>query len=363
MDNGSSLKALSSPVILCREETVPVFPKKPSERPKSQYLCSLQVQQSTVAGRPCLNSSGPCHPSRGLTGALTGWLNGKERGQVTDIPHVGEHSSWGLLESEREFAQRYYNPFRGLSTMTASQASGKPGRKISSVLPHRGLTRTTPSEWPVTMTFCVSHSFISDTQQQTICWLLPVNVFTLTIGFPLMLHTWIYVPAQDTMSPWEGKTTSSLSLLPSHRILGSEAKWIFGLALKKPCRSWTGEWGNFSACWPENTTRAEWPLKEFTVQELPQSRWSHMETKAGALPCSQLTPQCTAESRLAPQRAACSPRRWHTTLLPPILYKIYVHLSSRGRNPPPLNFTKQIQSPDRSVSPSSINKDERLVTL
>lgn len=51
------------------------------------------------------------------------------------------------------------------------------------------------------MTFCVSHSFISDTQQQTICWLLPVNVFTLTIGFPLMLHTWIYVPAQDTMSP------------------------------------------------------------------------------------------------------------------------------------------------------------------
>lgn len=67
------------------------------------------------------------------------------------------------------------------------------------------LTRTTPSECPVTMTFCVSHSFISDTQQQTICWLLPVNVFTLTIGFPLMLHTWIYVPAQDTMSPWEGR--------------------------------------------------------------------------------------------------------------------------------------------------------------
>lgn len=51
------------------------------------------------------------------------------------------------------------------------------------------------------MTFCVSHSFISDMQQQTICWLRPVNVFTLTMGFPLMLHTWMYVPAQDTMSP------------------------------------------------------------------------------------------------------------------------------------------------------------------
>lgn len=55
------------------------------------------------------------------------------------------------------------------------------------------------------MTFCVSHSFISDTQQHMICWLLPVNVFTLTTGFPLMLHTWMYVPAQDTMSPWKAK--------------------------------------------------------------------------------------------------------------------------------------------------------------
>lgn len=31
------------------------------------------------------------------------------------------------------------------------------------------VTLTTPSECPVTMTFCVSHSFISDTQQHRIC--------------------------------------------------------------------------------------------------------------------------------------------------------------------------------------------------
>lgn len=75
------------------------------------------------------------------------------------------------------------------------------------------LTRTTPSECPVTMTFWVSHSFISDMQQQTICWLLPVNVFTLTMGFPLMLHTWMYVPAQDTMSPWGGETEWGFAVL------------------------------------------------------------------------------------------------------------------------------------------------------
>ena len=132
---------------------------------------------------------------------------------------------------------------------TAPRASGKPGQLTPRVFPHRELTRTTPSECPVTMTFCVSHSFISDTQQQTICWLLPVNVFTLTIGFPLMLHTWIYVPAQDTMSPWEGKTTSSLSLLPSYHILVSEAKWIFGLALKKPFKFFDGWCGISEVAW------------------------------------------------------------------------------------------------------------------
>lgn len=63
------------------------------------------------------------------------------------------------------------------------------------------VTLTTPSEWPVTMTFCVSHSFISDKQQQKICWLRPVKVLALEMGLPLMLHTWMYVPAQDTISP------------------------------------------------------------------------------------------------------------------------------------------------------------------
>lgn len=53
----------------------------------------------------------------------------------------------------------------------------------------RELTLTTPSECPVTMTFCVSHSFISDTQQQRICWLRPVKVLALAMGLPLMLHT------------------------------------------------------------------------------------------------------------------------------------------------------------------------------
>ena len=53
------------------------------------------------------------------------------------------------------------------------------------------LTRTTPSECPVTMTFWVSHSFISDTKQHIICWLRPVKVFTLAVGLPLMLHTWM----------------------------------------------------------------------------------------------------------------------------------------------------------------------------
>lgn len=69
------------------------------------------------------------------------------------------------------------------------------------------VTLTTPSECPVTMTFCVSHSFISDTQQHRICWLRPVKVLALAIGLPLMLHTWMYVPAQDTISPYANTHT------------------------------------------------------------------------------------------------------------------------------------------------------------
>ncbi len=53
------------------------------------------------------------------------------------------------------------------------------------------ITLTTPSECPVTITFCVSQSFISEMQQQRICWLRPVKVLALAMGLPLMLHTWM----------------------------------------------------------------------------------------------------------------------------------------------------------------------------
>lgn len=75
------------------------------------------------------------------------------------------------------------------------------------------VTLTTPSECPVTMTFCVSHSFISDTQQHRICWLRPVKVLALAMGLPLILHTWMYVPAHDTTSPYTNINTSAAWLL------------------------------------------------------------------------------------------------------------------------------------------------------
>lgn len=63
------------------------------------------------------------------------------------------------------------------------------------------------------MTFCMSHSFISDIQQHRICWLRPVKVLALEMGLPLMLHTWMYVPAQDTMSPYTGTDRHTCILL------------------------------------------------------------------------------------------------------------------------------------------------------
>lgn len=69
------------------------------------------------------------------------------------------------------------------------------------------VTLTTPSECPVTITFWVSHSFISETQQHRICWLRPVKVLALAMGLPLMLHMCMYVPAHDTISPYTNINT------------------------------------------------------------------------------------------------------------------------------------------------------------
>lgn len=96
-------------------------------------------------------------------------------------------------------------------------------------------TLTTPSECPVTMTFCVSHSFISDTQQHRICWLRPVKVLALEMGLPLMLHTWMYVPAQDTMSPYTHRHThtriSSGNRCVALRTLDGWENWVFWLTV------------------------------------------------------------------------------------------------------------------------------------
>lgn len=74
--------------------------------------------------------------------------------------------------------------------------------KINTLWKKHKVTLTMPSECPVTITFCVSHSFISDTQQHRICWLRPVKVLALAMGLPLMLQIWMWVPAQDTISPY-----------------------------------------------------------------------------------------------------------------------------------------------------------------
>lgn len=132
--------------------------------------------------------------------ALTDQLSGQERGQSLTFPGSENTAAEACLNLSKSLLlipqPVQVSPHHG--QLHESQVNREADTEHAS---RTGLTRTTPSECPVTMTFCVSHSFISDTQQQTICWLLPVNVFTLTMGFPLMLHTWIYVPAQDTMSP------------------------------------------------------------------------------------------------------------------------------------------------------------------
>lgn len=181
----------ASPVL-----TVPDFPEKPSDSLRGHCSCRRYLQQC----QHDVETASTPPPWVRLSGALTDLLHGKKRGRV-----------WVFSTSGNTVAKVCVAPGERLPSSTTT--SGHPSAAAGPGGGHSGrLTRTTPSECPVTMTFCVSHSFISDTQQHTICWLRPVNVFTLTTGFPLMLHTWMCVPAQDTMSPWEGQGRKPRSL-------------------------------------------------------------------------------------------------------------------------------------------------------
>ena len=134
---------------------------------------------------------------------------------------------------------------------------------------------------------------------------VPVNVFTLTTGFPLMLHTWMCVPAQDTMSPWDGEEKRH----SQQRTRSFQQQLNLWSGSREPLvpSALTSDWVISEVAWnPElaDLKKMPWTEASLRVQGGMKTGQGDLVVEVEALPHTQQSPAAFHV------KAICNLRRW-----------------------------------------------------